>query len=113
MPNTLQETKSIKNRLIISSKQNDLKSEFSSITNIPGFVIAKDIHSRYSVISKDYALLLGWKSPDQCIDLTDFDHCLAMTRRMFLVRLQRTILFYGLFYSSYLKYMIQTGSRNF
>jgi hypothetical protein len=73
MPNTLQETKSTKNRLIISSKQNDLKSEFSSITNIPGFVIAKDVHSRYSVISKDYALLLGWKSPDQCIDLTDFD----------------------------------------
>jgi hypothetical protein len=58
---------------IIISKQNDLKSEFSSITNIPGFVIAKDIHSRYSVISKDYAFLLGWKSPDQCIDLADFD----------------------------------------
>ncbi len=72
MPNLTQYQSPIKNKIIIS-KQNDLKSEFLSITNIPGFVIAKDIHSRYSVISKDYALLLGWKSPDQCIDLTDFD----------------------------------------
>ncbi len=47
MPNTLQKTKSTENRLIISSKQNDLKSEFLAITNIPGFVIAKDIHSKY------------------------------------------------------------------
>ena len=72
MPNLKQYQSPIESKIIIS-KQNDLKSEFSSITNIPGFVIAKDVHSRYSVISKDYALLLGWKSPDQCIDLTDFD----------------------------------------
>lgn len=52
MPNTLQETKSTKNRLIISSKQNDLKSEFSSITNIPGFVIAKDVHSSILLLAK-------------------------------------------------------------
>ncbi|WP_341755693.1 MULTISPECIES: LuxR C-terminal-related transcriptional regulator [unclassified Candidatus Tisiphia] len=69
----VQDKSSVQNTSIICTKQNDLKSEFASIVNVPGFVIAKDINSKYSVISKDYALLLGWKSPDHCVDLTDFD----------------------------------------
>jgi len=69
----MQYEKSLQNKAITLSKGNDLKSEFSSIVDVPGFVIAKDVNSRYSVISKDYALLLGWKNPDQCVDLTDFD----------------------------------------
>jgi len=69
----MQYRKSIQNKGIIQSQGNDLKSDFSFVVNVPGFVIAKDVNSRYSVISKDYALLLGWKNPDQCVDLTDFD----------------------------------------
>jgi len=65
--------KPVENEGIIYSKGNNLKDEFSSIINVPGLVIAKDIKSKYSVISKDYAMLLGWKSPEQCVDLTDFD----------------------------------------
>ena len=59
MYHTEKDTKSLKTESIVYSKQNDLKSEFSAITNLPGFVIAKDINSKYSVISKDYALLIG------------------------------------------------------
>ncbi|WP_341751929.1 hypothetical protein [Candidatus Tisiphia endosymbiont of Piscicola geometra] len=55
----VQDKSSVQNTSIICTKQNDLKSEFASIVNVPGFVIAKDINSKYSVISKDYALLLG------------------------------------------------------
>jgi DNA-binding CsgD family transcriptional regulator len=72
MSKTLRLKKSTQNKIILH-KGNDLKFEFSSIVNVPGLVIAKDVNSRYSVISKDYALLLGWKNPDQCVDLTDFD----------------------------------------
>jgi len=55
----MQYRKSIQNKGIIQSQGNDLKSDFSFVVNVPGFVIAKDVNSRYSVISKDYALLLG------------------------------------------------------
>jgi len=55
------------------SSDNDLKTEFAGIVNVPGLVIAKDISLKYSVISKDYSSLLGWNDPNQCIDLTDFD----------------------------------------
>lgn len=73
MPESMGFAKPTQNRIIIKSRENDLKSEFASIVDVPGLVIAKDINSKYSVISKDYALLLGWKNPDQCVDLTDFD----------------------------------------
>jgi DNA-binding CsgD family transcriptional regulator len=73
MPELIKFKESTQNKIIIHSQKNDLKSEFSSIVNVPGLVIAKDINSKYSVISKDYALLLGWNNPDQCVDLTDFD----------------------------------------
>lgn len=73
MPESIKSEKSTQNKMVILSEENDLKSEFASIANIPGFLIAKDVNSRYSVISKDYALLLGWQNPEQCVDLTDFD----------------------------------------
>jgi hypothetical protein len=41
------------------------------MVNVPGLVIAKDISSKYSVISKDYSSLLGWNNPNQCIDLSN------------------------------------------
>jgi hypothetical protein len=65
--------KPAQSKIIIKSKENDLKTKFSSIVNVPGFVITKDVNSKYSVISKDYAVLLGWKNSEQCIDMTDFD----------------------------------------
>jgi DNA-binding CsgD family transcriptional regulator len=51
----------------------DLKSSFAGLRNVPGFVIAKDLKSKYSIISNDYAQLLGWKNSEQCEDLCDFD----------------------------------------
>jgi DNA-binding CsgD family transcriptional regulator len=73
MPQLTKFEQATQNKIIIQSKEKALKSEFSSILNMPGFVIAKDVNSKYSVISRDYALLLGWKNPEQCIDMTDFD----------------------------------------
>ena len=57
----------------IMQRGNDLKSSFATLRSTPGLIIAKDLKSRYSVISDDYAQLLGWKNADQCTDLTDYD----------------------------------------
>ena len=58
---------------VITQMGKDLKGSFSSLQSTPGLVIAKDLGSRYSVISNDYATLLGWKNADACADLTDYD----------------------------------------
>lgn len=60
-----------KDRIIQTKK--DLKSSFAGLENIPGLLIAKDLNSNYSIITNDYARLLGWKDSDQCEGLTDFD----------------------------------------
>lgn len=57
----------------IIQRGNDLKSSFSTLRSTPGLIAAKDLNSRYSVMSDDLAQLLGWKNADQGIDLTDYD----------------------------------------
>jgi DNA-binding CsgD family transcriptional regulator len=54
-------------------KENHRSDEASYIANLPGFICVKDLNYAVSAISRDCALLCGWKGPEQAIGHTDHD----------------------------------------
>lgn len=50
-----------------------MEDEFDFVPTLPGLMIAKDNYSLYLNISQDFAKLLGWKNPHQCLGKTDYD----------------------------------------
>ncbi len=50
-----------------------MPKDYTFVNQLPGLVIAKDVHSTYLNISDEFAKLLGWKSADECSGKTDYD----------------------------------------
>lgn len=77
---------------IILQEEGNLQENFLHIRNTPGLCIAKDIDSKYSVISNDYAILLGWKNSEQCINLSDYDiPCAAVEAANLFIELDQKV----------------------
>lgn len=55
--------------MLISQSIQNLKL----FTKLPGFILAKDIESKYLAMSNDFARIAGWASPDQSIGKADYD----------------------------------------
>ncbi len=51
----------------------DLIDKYLFIKNVPGFILIKDIHSKYLSISNDFAKVLGWKNTESAINKSDYE----------------------------------------